>query len=100
MTAQNLKELKKALDTQKQTFLARLDYQIDHPELYRTEVLEKLTESEANLLGKIDLALARIENDTYGICVACNEAIPLERLQAKPSVSLCLNCQDKHEHNV
>lgn len=68
--------------------------QVNDPEL---EVLEKLTASETNLLGKIDLALARIENGSYGICESCGGEIPLERLEAKPSVSVCYNCQAEHE---
>jgi DnaK suppressor protein len=68
--------------------------QVSDPSL---EVLEKLTDSEARLLDKIDLALSRIENGSYGICVSCGGEIPLERLEAKPSVSLCRECQTEHE---
>jgi DnaK suppressor protein len=68
--------------------------QVSDPTL---EVLEKLTDGEARLLDKIDLALSRIENGSYGICDSCRGEIPLERLEAKPSVSLCLDCQTEHE---
>lgn len=68
--------------------------QVSDPTL---EVLEKLTESEAKLVDKIDLALSRIEDGSYGICTSCKGEIPLERLEAKPSVSLCRDCQTKHE---
>jgi len=68
--------------------------QVSDPSL---EVLEKLTDSEARLLDKIDLALSRIENGSYGICDSCGGEIPLERLEAKPSVSLCRDCQTEHE---
>lgn len=61
------------------------------------ELLEKLTGSEAMLLEKIDLALTRIGNGSYGICTSCGGEIPLDRLEAKPSVSLCLDCQTMHE---
>lgn len=68
--------------------------QVSDPTL---EVLEKLTDSEAKLLGKIDLALSKIENGSYGICDSCKGEIPLKRLEAKPSVSLCRECQTEHE---
>lgn len=68
--------------------------QVSDPTL---EVLEKLTDSEAKLLGKIDIALLKIENGSYGICNSCKGEIPLKRLEAKPSVSLCHDCQTEHE---
>lgn len=68
--------------------------QVSDPTL---EVLEKLTESESKLLGKIDHALSKIENGSYDICDSCGKKIPLERLEAKPSVSLCHVCQTEHE---
>ncbi len=68
--------------------------QVSDPTL---EVLEKLTENESKLLGKIDLALSKIKKGSYGICDFCGEEIPLERLEAKPSVSLCRVCQAEHE---
>ena len=68
--------------------------QISDPTL---EVLDKLTDSEVKLLGKIALALSKIEEGAYGICASCGEEIPLERLEAKPSVSLCRDCQTEHE---
>ena len=70
--------------------------QVSDPAL---EVLEKLTESEVNLVDKIDLALSKIENRSYGICTSCKGEVPLKRLEAKPSVSLCRDCQAKHEAN-
>jgi DnaK suppressor protein len=72
----------------------------DHGDDSAVELLEKLTDSEAKLVQKIDLALIRIEEQSYGICTACEKKIPLERLEAKPSVSLCRDCQTKHEENA
>jgi DnaK suppressor protein len=47
-----------------------------------------------NLLRKVDFALLRLENGTYEECERCGSLIPMERLLAKPSVSLCLACQE------
>ena len=60
-------------------------------------VEHQLSMDDANLLAKIDLALQRLENGTYQQCLNCDAAIPMERLLAKPSVSLCIGCQTKKE---
>lgn len=60
----------------------------------RTEVNDRIVEDDLNLLQKIDLALSRLEAGTYEACANCGDSIPLERLLAKPSVSLCVPCQE------
>lgn len=82
---------------QKKSLLSRLKHQREERDGGDDEVLDPLTESEEKLLGKIDLALSKIANGSYGICIDCGKAIPRERLEAKPSVSLCLACQSQHE---
>ncbi len=69
-------------------------------ELETMEVDSSVTESEFRLAEKIQHALQRIENGSYGVCEDCNEDIPEARLEAKPSVSLCIPCQEKHEEGV
>lgn len=66
-------------------------------ELENMEVDASVAESEFQLQKKIQHALERIESGTYGVCESCGEAIPRARLEAKPSVSLCLSCQEEHE---
>ena len=61
---------------------------------------DRLANSEESLLEKIDLALSRIDDHSYGSCVACDDDIPLARLEAKPSVSLCVKCQTNKEAEV
>lgn len=60
-------------------------------------VEHQLGYSESKLLEKIEYALERLEQGTYGICDECNKQIGIERLKAKPSVSLCIDCQTKKE---
>ena len=48
-------------------------------------------------LSRIDKALYRMENGTFGICEDCDEAIPLKRLKVRPDAHLCLNCQETSE---
>ena len=44
-------------------------------------------------LKKIDGALPRMENGTYGVCANCQKEIPLERLRAYPQAEKCLDCK-------
>ena len=44
-------------------------------------------------IDEIDVALARIDKGTYGICERCGQAIPKERLKALPHASLCVRCK-------
>lgn len=60
-------------------------------------VEHQLGYSESKLLEKIEYALERLEEGSYGICDSCHKPINIERLKAKPSVSLCINCQSAKE---
>lgn len=57
----------------------------------------RISEADGNLLQKIEFALERIEAGTYHLCAHCGEEIPVARLEAKPSVSLCVPCQEKKD---
>lgn len=69
-------------------------------ELESMEVDSNVTDSEFRLAEKIRHALDRIENGSYGTCEGCGGEIPAARLDAKPSVSLCIPCQEKHEEDA
>lgn len=69
-------------------------------ELEVMEVDTSVAESELNLAKKIQHALERISKGTYGLCEGCGQPIPQARLEAKPSVSLCIQCQEAHEGAV
>ena len=56
------------------------------------EVLEALGLSDQAELRRIDAALARIEDGSYGVCVNCGEDIAPARLEAVPDTPLCVNC--------
>lgn len=45
------------------------------------------------LQKKIDAALARIENGTYGYCTECNAQIGIKRMAARPVATLCIECK-------
>jgi DnaK suppressor protein len=63
----------------------------------------RLRSRERKLLDKIDLAIARLDNGTYGVCAGCEEKIGLKRLEARPVAMFCINCkieQEQQEKNV
>jgi DnaK suppressor protein len=54
---------------------------------------------QRKLISKIDAALARIEDNTYGYCEETGEPISLKRLEARPIATLSLDAQERHERN-
>ncbi len=56
------------------------------------EVLEALGNAELNELKRIDAALARIADGTYGVCLKCGNPISDARLELLPDAPLCKNC--------
>ncbi len=49
------------------------------------------------LIGKIDSALKRIEDGTYGYCEETGEPIGLKRLEARPIATMTIEAQERHE---
>ena len=52
---------------------------------------------QIKLISKIDAALKRIKDGTYGVCEDTAEPIGLKRLMARPVATLCIAAQEKHE---
>ena len=50
------------------------------------------------LVGKIDSALARIDDGIYGYCEETGDAIALSRLEARPIATLSVEAPERHEH--
>lgn len=59
------------------------------------DVLAALDDEAQRMVMRIDGALSRIEQGTYGICKACAQPIPEKRLQAIPYVELCIDCAEE-----
>jgi DnaK suppressor protein len=59
--------------------------------------LLRIRDRERKLIAKIDAALERIENGTYGRCDECGEPISVERLKARPVTTLCIDCKSAQE---
>lgn len=76
-----------------------VDWDLRDPEERAVQITSQavdsqIVEDDRNLLSKVDFALHRLEDGTYEQCAQCGETIPMARLMAKPSVSLCLACQE------
>lgn len=52
---------------------------------------------QRKLISKIDSALQRIEDNTYGYCEDTGEPISLKRLEARPIATLSVEAQERHE---
>ncbi len=61
-------------------------------ELEKRLALEKQIKDH---LARVEHALDKFEKGTYGLCDNCGQPIPLDRLEALPQASRCLNCKAK-----
>jgi len=64
------------------------------------EVLQSLGREAESEIQKINRALIRMDEGTFGYCVDCGEPIAPERLQARPYSSRCLECASQHEQDA
>ena len=62
------------------------------------EMTFQLTSRDRNDLRRIEDALFRINEGTYGACESCEKKISLKRLQIMPLTSLCIDCQEASEN--
>ena len=83
-----------------------IDHEISSPDIVdqAASQTEKTVEMrtlnrQIKLLSKIDKALKKINNDTYGYCEETGEPIGLKRLIARPIATLSIEAQEKHEKN-
>ncbi len=59
-------------------------------------LLERMSDVELSELGRIARALDRLDADTYGRCVVCNEPIAADRLRVMPEADRCATCTNSH----
>ena len=57
----------------------------------------RIRDRERKLRNKIQEAMARLEEGTFGICEVCEEKIGFKRLEARPVTTLCINCKEDQE---
>ena len=57
----------------------------------------RIRDRERKLITKIDEAIQRIKDGTYGLCESCGEPIGVERLKARPVTTFCIDCKSAQE---
>lgn len=67
---------------------------------YTKEFLYSLSNTDREVLQKVDDALVRITRGSFGICVECGDSLNKKRLEAVPWASHCLSCQEKVERGL
>ena len=71
---------------------------VDQASSYTDKTVEmKAINRQIKLISKIDQALKRIKDGTYGFCGETGEPIGIKRLMARPIAELCIAAQEKHE---
>jgi len=71
---------------------------VDQASSYTEKTVEiRASNRRRKLINKIDLALKKLKDGTYGYCEDTGEPIGLKRLIARPIATLCIEAQEKHE---
>ena len=71
---------------------------VDQASSYTDKAVEmKAINRQIKLISKIDKALIRVKDKTFGFCAETAEPIGLKRLMARPVADLCIAAQEKHE---
>src|ERR671926_1038466 len=90
----------------RETLVALQDENQNHPDLADRASSEtdraielRARDRQRKLIAKIDAALSRIDDGTYGYCEETGEPISLRRLEARPIATLSLEAQERHERN-
>jgi DnaK suppressor protein len=90
----------------KNLYFKEVDHEISSPDIIdqASSQTEKTVEMrtlnrQIKLLSKIDKAIKKIHNNTYGYCEETGEPIGIKRLVARPIATLSIEAQEKHEIN-
>jgi len=94
------------IETNKKNLYMNEDHEISSPDVVdqASSQTEKTVEMrtlnrQIKVLSKIDKALKRIKDNTYGYCDETGEPIGVKRLIARPIATLSIEAQEKHEKN-
>ncbi|HJY39984.1 MAG TPA: RNA polymerase-binding protein DksA [Steroidobacteraceae bacterium] len=112
MGKEQLEHFRQILNTWKRDLMNEVDRTVDHmkdeaanfpdPNDRATQESEfslelRTRDRERKLIRKIDEAIKRIEDGTYGYCVETGEEIGIKRLEARPVATLCVEAQERRE---
>jgi DnaK suppressor protein len=112
MNKEQLKKFKKIFEKQRagllyndkivrEDFSVNVDDRYDEVDQATADVEQsmrlRLRNREAFYMKKLEEALARIEEGTFGECEECGEDIEIRRLEARPTATLCVSCKEEQE---
>jgi DnaK suppressor protein len=63
-------------------------------------MMERLSHRDQTRLDRIEEALQRLQNNTFGDCLECGEQIPVPRLMARPEATTCISCAENLERTA
>ncbi len=114
MDSRHLKQFEKLLLERKQSLLGEAEKAVggmsassdELPDPGDRALLEsnrnamlRMRDRERKLIGKIDEALQRISDSSYGKCETCGGPIGVARLKARPVTTLCIGCKSAQEED-
>ena len=113
LTKKELKKFQELLEDKRKVVLERARQMLsegmvldandlpDEMDLASSEYIQsfefRLRGRDKSLLSKLDLALNKIEDGSFGVCEICDEPIGKKRLEARPETSLCIKCKEDQE---
>ena len=113
LTKKELKKFQELLEEKRKVVLERARQMLsegmvldandlpDEMDLASSEYIQsfefRLRGREKSLLSKLDLALKKIDDGSFGICEICEEPIGKKRLEARPETTLCIKCKEDQE---
>jgi DnaK suppressor protein len=113
LTQKDLKRFKKSLEDSRKAIIENARKTMEEESNFDTDDLPdeidqasseyaqsmafRLRDREKFLLKKIEKALARIEDGSFGMCERCEEPISMKRLEARPVTTLCIRCKEEQE---
>lgn len=114
LTKNSIQSLQVLLEQQRKEILAngktlRVDFNVDKDELLdevdtaafdvEQGMKMRLGNRESLYFKKIEEALLRIKDGTYGQCLDCGQYIGAKRLEVRPTAELCIECKEASENN-
>ena len=106
MSAKTSNSFRRTLEAKRDELLAktsdREEIRIEHAaeefdrlqQQLNREVAIRNLDRESALLKQVQSALARLDDETFGVCLRCDEPIPEKRLKAVPWAAYCVPCQE------
>jgi DnaK suppressor protein len=101
LEAKRIELVKKAKQTLDEDMTLDVNDLPDEMDLASSEYLQSFTfrlrGREKSFLDKINKALIKIDEGSFGVCEECGEEISMKRLEARPETTLCIRCKEDQE---